>query len=1203
MPYQQDDGGGGENRAASQRPPHPKTFWKSVFEKIVITARLMGKELYRLKLSRVDLPRADLRLGEKAYANDVSQGQTQLISRLDRLSKRVIHLRQSGDEPASTFVDKAKALAKATSKAAQILALQLERRRILRQLGKRLRESGASNSLAEETQSACAVADRISSLNADIRELARQTYPWARRPLLVACALFLLAGIGVGSVERQRHDGSVLQQRRAEAFGREAQRTQERIAGGKSAYKEQRDRGRAEEEKREREESQKRQRAAAERARLEEEQREQKRAVAEAKAGQEQQQRVAEAAHAKEQQETAAQEKQQKNETADQYAKLEQERARAMAQKSPAQPKPESSATQPSAPKTASLPEGLEQIEKLPHDPELLDKLYAGRFQEIGYDKMDLVAVSKGFQDANFRLKDNSGLNVGAEQFQQVSRYFSDLLVAVETMISWPAQPNYLKTLATIEKTGGVDGEWAQTTYKNFVRLVLQRASGEMPATADNEWRLMKRLIVKVSDSEMPKPKQQPDENERAAVDKQMQELTAKGALVILADYGDPSDKSTFNHVHLAFWYRDVPILRRELLTVSKAHPLAELGNVAVTEVPGTLGEARRKLAESLAAQEKRVEVTPDIDNPRYVAWKGFAPAATATYARNSWKQQGERKQPAGDGATEVRTLQSIDGANAVIKIDDKLQTFAAKIPDTRNPEERKPPVEEVVELNGKKFKCSRKSHEWKSWDRKVMTTTWTSDEVPGGLVRSLDDEEDTNGIHLLSDRTLQFYFGGKNGDWSGKPSGNPLFATVCTFGSETGINPKGGLIQGDDGNLYGTTSSGPPPRSSAEAGGSGTVFKLAPDGVLTTLHIFHGEDGASPVAGLTKGRDGNFYGTTSGGGARPKGKQDTTGHGTIFRLTPAGQLTTLHSFAGVPDGDGPAAELFQARDGNFYGTTKEGGEKCDSSYGGCGTIFKVTQPGELTILHRFNQANGEGRFPEAALLQGKDGNFYGTTSQGGKATRRSFGGGTISATFKGRGTIFRITPAGEFTTLHGFPEKEGDGEAPGRGLVRGGDDDFYGTTKGGGKWPGLGTIFKITSGGVLTVLYEFDNNKGDPSGPIGPLLRGSDGHFYGTTFTTRSIFRFSPAGSLTTLYRFRREDLGQFTPPGRIKERAEWAAREKAAGRDHPEVTDGSVLQTRLLEATDGTLWGTTEKGGIWDCGTVFKIDPTVLGELEKRK
>ncbi|HMA28489.1 MAG TPA: choice-of-anchor tandem repeat GloVer-containing protein, partial [Thermoanaerobaculia bacterium] len=271
---------------------------------------------------------------------------------------------------------------------------------------------------------------------------------------------------------------------------------------------------------------------------------------------------------------------------------------------------------------------------------------------------------------------------------------------------------------------------------------------------------------------------------------------------------------------------------------------------------------------------------------------------------------------------------------------------------------------------------------------------------------------------------------------------------------------PSAVLVQGSDGDFYGTTHGG-------GANGYGTVFKITPAGELTTLHSFAGfPAGAGPDAGLVQGSDGDFYGTTGGGGAGS--------YGTVFKITPAGELTTLYSFAGN-DGAFPRGPLVQVSDGDFYGTTPGGGAS------GYGTVFKIRPTGELTTLHSF-AGFPVGSSPGAPLVQGTDGDFYGTTGGGGA---------------NGAGTVFKITPAGELTILYsfvGFP----DGSGSGAGLAQATDGNFYGTTGGGGVF-GLGTIFKITPAGELTTLYSFKRIEG--AHPYAGLIQATDGNFYGTTF------------------------------------------------------------------------------------------------------
>jgi uncharacterized repeat protein (TIGR03803 family) len=147
-----------------------------------------------------------------------------------------------------------------------------------------------------------------------------------------------------------------------------------------------------------------------------------------------------------------------------------------------------------------------------------------------------------------------------------------------------------------------------------------------------------------------------------------------------------------------------------------------------------------------------------------------------------------------------------------------------------------------------------------------------------------------------------------------------PTLTTLHSFAGSDGAQPYGGLIQGSDGNFYGTTTTGGPGQ-----GGAGTVFKVDSAGTVTTLHTFAGSDGSVPQGELTRGSDGNFYGTTSQGGASFNPVTFASGYGTIFKITPAGNLTTLHSFSGS-DGSLPYGGPIQASDGSFYGTTEGGG-------------------------------------------------------------------------------------------------------------------------------------------------------------------------------------------------------------------------------------------------------------------------------------
>jgi len=312
-------------------------------------------------------------------------------------------------------------------------------------------------------------------------------------------------------------------------------------------------------------------------------------------------------------------------------------------------------------------------------------------------------------------------------------------------------------------------------------------------------------------------------------------------------------------------------------------------------------------------------------------------------------------------------------------------------------------------------------------------------------------------------------------------PSGSELTIlhsfSSCDSGCPNGNYPEAGLVLATNGNFYGTTF---------ESGnGLGTVFTMTPGGKLTTLSELCEEGpcpeggvwGQQPVAPLIQATNGDLYGTTQTG---------PNGGGTVFKITPAGTLTILYTFCSqgsqdpCPSGSTPVAPLVQAANGDLYGTTELGGNACDPADQGCGTVFRITPSGNLTTLHRFCRSGAvncpDGKYPTAGLAQGSDGNFYGTTS--------AFGPGEA-------GTVFKMTATGELTTLYSFCSQPNcaDGSEPVAGLVVGTDGNFYGTTVYGGvnntscnSAPGCGTVFKITPG-VLTTVYSFCSQPGCADG------------------------------------------------------------------------------------------------------------------------
>jgi uncharacterized repeat protein (TIGR03803 family) len=189
----------------------------------------------------------------------------------------------------------------------------------------------------------------------------------------------------------------------------------------------------------------------------------------------------------------------------------------------------------------------------------------------------------------------------------------------------------------------------------------------------------------------------------------------------------------------------------------------------------------------------------------------------------------------------------------------------------------------------------------------------------------------------------------------------------ATSFASPNGAYPFAGVVQAVNGSLYGTTDNGG--TSTACDGGCGTVFTIA-GGVLTTLYSFNRTDGSTPQGGLVRGWDGNFYGVTLGGG--------TLNVGTIFKITPTGTLTTLHNFNSV-NGALPYAQLMQASDGFFYGTTFAGGS------GDYGNVYKISPNGVFSVVYNFCTAGppcADGGNPIGGLVQGSNGILYGTTNR-----------------------------------------------------------------------------------------------------------------------------------------------------------------------------------------------------------------------------
>lgn len=305
---------------------------------------------------------------------------------------------------------------------------------------------------------------------------------------------------------------------------------------------------------------------------------------------------------------------------------------------------------------------------------------------------------------------------------------------------------------------------------------------------------------------------------------------------------------------------------------------------------------------------------------------------------------------------------------------------------------------------------------------------------------------------------------------------------------------PNAALIQGKDGALYGTTSNG-------GTHDNGAIFKIALDGQYQVLYSFgsNPDDGTVPTAALVQGSDGNFYGTTVTGGSNHCINYPGSGGncGTVFKVTPQGVESLVYSFGASPnDGANPSGSLIQASDGNFYGTTLSGGSgTCGVSISvphSCGTVFRMTPGGIVTVLHSFG-GRGDGISPQGSLIQGQDGALYGTTPSGGTNT-------DVSAA----GTVFKITLDGNEAVLHSFGPALLGGVGPSPFITQGSDGTFYGTTRSGGAYQctSCGTVFRLTPAGAYTVLASFGPGDDSPSDPGAGVTQGRDGALYGVVFS-----------------------------------------------------------------------------------------------------
>ena len=378
--------------------------------------------------------------------------------------------------------------------------------------------------------------------------------------------------------------------------------------------------------------------------------------------------------------------------------------------------------------------------------------------------------------------------------------------------------------------------------------------------------------------------------------------------------------------------------------------------------------------------------------------------------------------------------------------------------------------------------------------------------------------------------------------------------------GGQDGASPLAGLTMDKAGNLDGTVSQG-------GAGGNGVVFRLTRKGsgwVYSPLYSFQGgNDGAAPVARVIIGPDGSLYGTTqNGGGANPGG--------TVFKLTPfptacktalcGWQETQLYAFKGGGDGalPGPGDLVFDQA-GNLYGTTKEGGASLCGFF--CGTVYKLTPSNggwTKSILYDFMGGN-DGEMPYAGIVFDQAGNLYGTTYEAGVGNF---------------GTAFQLTcGAGECTdnVLHSFTNG-GDGGSPIGGLIFDQSGNLYGTGSDGGTG-GDGAVFELSPSGdswTFSVLYNFTSPIGAQCGPWARLVMDATGNLYGTTYCDGvhghgNIFELSPSGSGWTY-----KDLYDFTGG-----------------------SDGGSPISNVVIGANGNLYGTTSVGGAQNVGVVWELTP----------
>jgi len=340
----------------------------------------------------------------------------------------------------------------------------------------------------------------------------------------------------------------------------------------------------------------------------------------------------------------------------------------------------------------------------------------------------------------------------------------------------------------------------------------------------------------------------------------------------------------------------------------------------------------------------------------------------------------------------------------------------------------------------------------------------------------------------------------------------------------------------------------------------NGTVWRLTPAGKLTVLHTFGGTgDGAFDTSGIIRDAKGDLYGTTAYGGF---------GDGTIFKLSKTGKETVLYRFTGKPDGMWPTAGLVRDDAGNLYGTTSIGGSHSCGENTGCGTVFKLDPAGKETVLYNF-KGQPDGWNPLVArLVRDAKGNFYGVTYYGG-----------LNACTYGCGTVFELSPTSKGkwkeTVLYSFAGPGADGQNPYSTLILDTNGNLYGTTEWGGGGMcfgiGCGTVFKLDKTGKETVLYSFTGGS-DGAAPSTSLIQDAAGNFYGGTTQGGKTNSTCPQGCGTL---FKLDVSGKLT------------VQHSFNGKDGVGGTFG-------LRDAAGTFYGyTSHPGGADGWGTVFELTP----------